>query len=95
MGAEVGVGVDVCDGVLDAVAWAEELALALVVLPVALPLAEVADVGGVWVAASEDEDAGDVQAATATEARMAKTQKPMTVNFALSTAPAMVIRTVM
>jgi hypothetical protein len=93
--AEVGVGVGDCVAVLDDVAWAEELAAALVVLPVAVPLAELADVDGKWVGSDVDEDRVDVQPATATEARMARTPKRMMVSFALSTAPAMVIRTVM
>jgi len=92
--AEAGVGVGDCVAELDDVACAEELAAALVVL-VAVPLAELADVDGKWVGSDVDGDRVDVQPATATEARMARTPKRTTVSFALSAALAMVIRTVM
>jgi len=83
---------------LDAVAWAEALAPALALpeaaLPEAAPLAELVEVGGVWVGGGVDVDEDGEHAATAT-VRMAKTPKPMTASFALSTAPVIVPRTVM
>jgi hypothetical protein len=105
LAAEFGVGECVAPPV---VAPAGELAPPLVPplpvapeaapLPVAPPetalLAEVADVGGVWVAAGGVEVEDPEHPATAT-ARMAKTPKLLTACFALSTVPAMVTRTVM
>jgi hypothetical protein len=97
------VGVGVAGVVLEAVACGEELAVALL-LVVAVPVAElvgvlvevVVDVAGKWVGPDEEEvDPPSVQPVTVTDARMAKTPKPMTVRFALSTAPAMVTCTVM
>ncbi len=41
----------------------------------------------------DDEDEGDVQPATVTDARMAKVPQPMTVSRTLGAAPAMVVRT--
>jgi len=62
--------------------------------PLALPLDELVDVGGVWVAGGVDEDEEGEQPAKAAEARMAKTPRRMAVSFALSTEPA-ITRTVM
>ena len=97
-GLAAGVGVGAGVAVLDAVAVAEELALVVgVVLEVALPeaveLGVLVEVGGEWV--GDEEGGDDEQPATATEARMAKTPKPMTIRFALSAALAMVTCTVM
>ncbi len=94
-GVAVTVTVAVAFGVPVAVAEADELAGALVVLLGAGLLAadELAPVGGWWVADVTTED-GE-QPATAAAARIAKTPKPMTASFALSTVPAMVTRTVM
>jgi hypothetical protein len=62
--------------------------------PEAAPLAELADVGGVWVPSSEDvvEECEHPVSATV---RMAKTPKLLMASFALRTVPAMVTRTVM
>ena len=75
-------------------ALAEEPAPAvpLVDVPVAVPLAEWLPVGGELVADGVDEDGEHPATATV---RMAKTPKPLTASFALSTVPAMVPRTVM
>jgi hypothetical protein len=78
---------------LDAVAWAEALAPALALLEAAT-LAELAEVGGVWVGGGVDVEEDGEHAATAT-VRMAKTPRPVTASFALSTAPVIVPRTVM
>ena len=83
---------------LDSVALAEELALALVVL-VAVLVAELLaeaelDVGGTLIGGVLDVDA-DVHPATAAAAKMAKTPKRTTPSFAPSTVPAMVARIVM
>jgi hypothetical protein len=101
LAAEFGVGECVAPPVAPpvAVAPAEEPALPLPpALPVAppetAPLAEVADVGGVWVAAGGVEVEDPEHPATAT-VRMAKTPKLLAACFALSTVPAMVTRTVM
>ena len=109
LAAEVGPGDCVCVARLDAVALAEEVALPLAgLLEVALPLAGLLEValpeagrvvvlvneGGLWVGGGVEEDEDGEHPASAT-VRMAKTPKPMTVGFALSTAPAMVTRTVM
>jgi hypothetical protein len=99
-----GVGaVDVA--ALEPVGRGEELAVApllvgvpvagLVGEPVEERLEEVLDVAGKWVGPDEDVDPPSVQPVTVTDARIAKTPKPMTVLFALSTAPAMVTCTVM
>jgi hypothetical protein len=96
---EAGVGDPVAW--LDAVALAEELALALplAATPEAVPLDELPDVGAPLVAPDEEvEDPEEVEApehpASATT-RMAKTPKLLTASFALSTVPATVPRTVM
>ncbi len=110
LAAEFGVGECVAPPVAPPVAVApvEEPALPLppllpvapeaaplpVALPETVPLAEVADVGGVWVAAGGVEVEDPEHPATAT-VRMAKTPKLLAACFALSTVPAMVTRTVM
>jgi bifunctional ADP-heptose synthase (sugar kinase/adenylyltransferase) len=93
--AGVAVTVTVTVAVAVADAEADELAGVLVELLGAGLLAadELAPVGGWWVGDDTTED-GE-QPATATKARMAKTPKPMTVSFALSTVPGVVTRTVM
>jgi hypothetical protein len=101
---ELGVGAPVAW--LDAVALADELALALAPLVVelaetppeaapeaVLPVDEVVDVGGGLDAAGEEVEDPEHPASATT--RMAKTPKPLTVGIALSTVPAMVPRTVM
>lgn len=97
---EVGAGDPVAW--LDAVALAEELAPAVALpfvvewadaAPEAAPVDELVDVGGELVAAGEEVEDPE-HPATATT-RMAKTPKPLTASFALSTVPAMVPRTVM
>ena len=98
---EVGAGDRVA--LLDAVALAEEeeLAPGLVVEWLeADPLAEVVEVGAELVPDSEEEEEeevedGDGEHPASTTVRMAKTPKPLTASFALSTVPAMVPRTVM
>jgi hypothetical protein len=67
-------------------------AVPLVDVPEAVPLAEWLPVGGELVADGEDEDGEHPATATV---RMAKTPKPLTASFALSTVPAMVPPTVM
>ena len=65
--------------------------------PLAAPLPEPVDVGAGWVpggGVDEVEDPDGEHPATAT-ARLAKTPKPLTASFILSTVPAMVTRTAM
>jgi hypothetical protein len=87
----VAVGVAVAAAV--AVAVAVAVLLDVVLLDVVL-LDEVVDVGGEWVPSGVDEDEDGEHPASAT-ARMAKTPKPLTVSFALSTVSAMITRSVM
>jgi hypothetical protein len=110
VGLALEVAVGCCVAVLEPVAPADELAPVLAAplvaaLPEAEPLAEPlpeplpepVDVGAGWVpggGVDEDEAPDGEHPATAT-ARMAKTPKPLTASFTLSTVPAMVTRTAM
>jgi hypothetical protein len=92
-GAAVGNGL--ADGLGVADGLAEELALALGVMALAVPLDKIVGVaervppGENEVGVAEGEDA--VQAETDTEASMVKVAQPMAVDLALSLIPAMVV----
>ena len=91
LGLAAGLGAGDRVGLGDADGRGEGLALALGVLLLVAVLLNVTD-GGRWVGCDVAEPSP--QPATATQVRMAKTPKPMTVSFALSTVPA-ITRTVM